>query len=460
MSGFFAEVRRESFLIVAMLLLYVVFSAGVFMMAQHRGVPAEAVIVQGSDAHEYVGLAHTMLSEHRFAFSPDASPEVFRTPGYPFFLAALLLTFGSIMAVPIVQGALIVLSGFFIYTLGRRYFSERVGIVAALLFVLDPTVLFLGVSTLSETLYVFLLLLTIILLGYGPRRTIVCITAGAVLGASILVRPAGLYLLPLVLLCTALIPSQTTSRALKSAVVVFAAACCVVIPWMIRNAEFGGRFGLSSISGYNALFYNAELFEAYRTGTSPESVGAEFKGVLGTEDEVSLKSFPYATQEEVLAKALILAHPVGYAYFHLAKTVPFFIGSSLDSVELSFVSAGLLPPRVAPPVNISGSILSGDVSGALSALFSNPLVLLERLFWVVICGFAFLYSCAVLYRRGTNWRFVLLSVLFIGAFAVLTGPVSGPRYRVPAEPFIFLLAAAGVHATITATRRRSPSEAV
>ncbi len=57
--------------------------------------------------------------------------------------------------------------------------------------------------------------------------------------------------------------------------------------------------------------------------------------------------------------------------------------------------------------------------------------------WVILRG---LWS-----KQSTLFKLFLCGVvLLVGYFASLTGPVAVPRYRLPAEPYLFLLASAGI----------------
>jgi hypothetical protein len=55
-----------------------------------HGASMEAMVAK-MDQVEYLQLADTMLSAHRFALFPDAPAEIFRTPGYPTFVAMTYL---------------------------------------------------------------------------------------------------------------------------------------------------------------------------------------------------------------------------------------------------------------------------------------------------------------------------------------------------------------------------------
>jgi glucan phosphoethanolaminetransferase (alkaline phosphatase superfamily) len=67
------------------------------------------------------------------------------------------------------------------------------------------------------------------------------------------------------------------------------------------------------------------------------------------------------------------------------------------------------------------------------------------LFWLIVCILAAITVCVALWRDHTLKKkqtvFILLAAALVLYFAVLTGPVSFPRYRLPAEPFMFTLAA-------------------
>lgn len=417
-------------------------------LAPFRALAPEAQVVFGSDEQEYAGLAQTLLSAHRFALTPSSPPEAFRTPGYPAFIAALLVVTNSWWSIVVVQILLSAFSTVLIYLLGTRYFSYGVGLFAAIVYSLDPTNMLFASDALTQTLYMFVFLLAIFLAGFpeGRRHIPTLIGSGILLGISALVRPAGLYIIPFVALLAAVSPQQQLRRAFVSAAIVLVAALLTLAPWIVRNGELAGGWSLSSISGYNALFYNAALFQSYRTGESEQAVLAQYDEDLGTDDSVLLRSFPYERREKALAESVIFPLLPQYAYFHIAKTIPFFIGSSIESTQQALAAK---EGTSVAPLNISNEALSGNVHGVLSALLSDPWVLLERIFWLVVSVSAFCFGLASLVGlRDPRVRAACIFFLIVIAYALLTGPVSSPGYRVAAEPFLLLLAAAGFAATI------------
>lgn len=277
--------------------------------------------------------------------------------------------------------------------------------------------------------------------------------AGVLVGCLVLIRPLGLFLAPLFLVWIAY-RSRTSLKHALSATLIFSVACAAVFtPWMTRNAVLSGHFALSSISGYNMLFYNVVEFEAQR-GVPKDTFIASLYQRLGTNDSFALRSFSYTQQEGVLVREYIGQHLISYAIFHILKTAPFFIGSSIDTTQRTLFSLGLLDGSPPPAVNISGLALSGNVHAIISETEAHPWEMGERIGWLLIATFAFGEMLWLLYRKDQRWAAALFFVLLIMTLAILTGPVSQPRYRIPAEPFLFLLSAAGVHASITAIRQR------
>ena len=123
--------------------------------------------------------------------------------------------------------------------LGRRVGGERIGLVAAAIAAVYPTLVAADGSLMSETLYGLLVgvgLLVALRLREDPRPPL-ALALGALIGLAALTRAEGLLFLPLLALPVCVAARHV--RTPRTAVVALAAACVgaavVVAPWTIRN---------------------------------------------------------------------------------------------------------------------------------------------------------------------------------------------------------------------------------
>ena len=100
------------------------------------------------DSHDYDQLARAMIE--RGEFTRTGQPEIFRTPGYPAFVAGIYWLSGN--SAFAVAGAGIVLDTalcLLTFLLGRELISQRVGLVAAAIQAISPVAIVSSVRLLS-----------------------------------------------------------------------------------------------------------------------------------------------------------------------------------------------------------------------------------------------------------------------------------------------------------------------
>ena len=145
---------------------------------------------------------------------------------------------------------------------------------------------------------------------------------------------------------------------------------------------------------------------------------------------------------ETLSAKEIRKDPAGYLRFHLVKTLPFFTSSSWK-VPLIYYRSYLLEDPLRP-VNYTDLLLQGGWKPVFLAIVQRPT---EWLFAVERLGrpLLLLLSLVPLWFERERRR-ILVMFLFglVMYFAIATGPVSNPRYRLPAEPPLFLLGLWGI----------------
>ena len=185
-----------------------------------------------ADSEAYWALGTRLASGESYQFGHNWT---FRTPGYPSFVALVVLVFGkSVIMVRIAQAFAGALACVPAYYLGRRWFGPRAGLLGAVLTALDPYLLLSCGLVISETVFSLLLVLTLsALAALGQRiRWGRSAIAGVLAGLAVLVRPSFLFFVPVGwLLCACRFRRQKVWLAnLTIALVV---SLLILVPWWI-----------------------------------------------------------------------------------------------------------------------------------------------------------------------------------------------------------------------------------
>jgi len=127
----------------------------------------------------------------------------FRGPLYPYLLAGFLLVTGkSLFLVRFLQIIIASFSAIMVFLLGRRVFSEKIGIISGLAYAAYGTIIFYETMLLIPVVFIFLNLLAVYLLlkhkgEYNLKRWLL---AGLIAGLSAIARPNILILMPFFLI--------------------------------------------------------------------------------------------------------------------------------------------------------------------------------------------------------------------------------------------------------------------
>lgn len=220
---------------------------------------------QGGYDRLATGLATTGTFT-RYPESPTFVPEVIRTPGYPLFVAAVYLLFGTgnHMAVAIAQAFVFAGICLLVYLLTRRALAlsepraesirgpQRVEWVAALITSLYSPLPYYGALVLTElwTAFVATAAMVVCLKAARGGKLRDFAIAGALLTGTTLIRPA-FVLLPffLAIAVPLLVRSQRSRRALAGWGVLTLTAALALAPWLTYNYVYLGRVTLSPAGG-------------------------------------------------------------------------------------------------------------------------------------------------------------------------------------------------------------------
>jgi 4-amino-4-deoxy-L-arabinose transferase-like glycosyltransferase len=188
------------------------------------------------------------------------APTAYYPPGYPLLLGALywitLHTFlsegltGIVVFVNLIAGvAAIVL----VYAIARRFADVRTGLVAAAIVALWPNLILHTAVTLSETLFIALMLLTIWLVVRAPldgyQWPATC-AAGVALGLATIVRPIALPLIGAFAVAWLIARVSWRTTLVRTGLVTLTCVG-VLVPWIARNSVVMGAAVLTTNTGDN-----------------------------------------------------------------------------------------------------------------------------------------------------------------------------------------------------------------
>jgi 4-amino-4-deoxy-L-arabinose transferase-like glycosyltransferase len=389
----------------------------------------------GGDAANYVELGQRIFAGQGFSSVQNGvlAPEVARLPLVPFLVGLFGPNLLWYIGLQMVISALSVL---LLYWLATRIFGETVAIWTALIFAFDPLAIYNSALVLTETWFVFFLLLSVYLLvryfDYPDRRWLVF--SAACLGFSALTRPVALFFPLVVILAITLLFAVPWRRKLVAMVLFLIVFGLVISPWVVRNYDRTGVAGLSAMPAYNLYFYNARVFYAREHQLS----SGQAKQIFRTWRQEVVNKLPgpaseLALQDFYLQKAveIISTNPTAYLKFHLLNTAAVFFNTGLDDILIVWQGS-------APEINFT-DYLSRGPSGALELLQNHPLSVAGKLFVLalyVVVALGWLFSMDRGRKIFGYHVFFLITILFFG---LTTGAVAEARFRLPAEPFLILL---------------------
>src|SRR5208283_967567 len=110
-----------------------------------------------SDDKDYDAIARSLV--HGDGFTLDGHPTAYRLPGYPLLLAASYAVFGdSKTPMRILQIIADVISCLLLFSIGKKLFSEKVGLLAAAILALFPIQVLYVSHLMTETIFTAILL--------------------------------------------------------------------------------------------------------------------------------------------------------------------------------------------------------------------------------------------------------------------------------------------------------------
>ncbi len=432
------------------LLLIVLFALAIRMVLFVSLKPWDSEAVQKNiivgDAMEYQPLALSVMSDNSFGAFSAYRTGPYRTPGYPVFVALIYsISSDSVWAVLLVQIFLSLISVVLVYKIAATTFPRQIALVSSFLFASDITQAYWTVALYTDTLFLFLFLISIYYLIKSIKDNSlmsVCLSA-LFLGIATLVRPVS-FLFPLVAVSAIFLFYKLKLRMKLVYSVLFCAIfIAAVSPWLLHNYSMFGEAKLSSISGYNLLLYNAAYTEMYRTGKPVEEVRKNFLDLAIKQgvDTTSKYSFKNSHIFSGIAKQYIKDNFILYCKRHFMGIINMYAGLGTEKLTAVFhLKAKSFNPDHDPfgKPGIFSRIHTFFQSKSKAVIFIG----FGLGFYLFINYLFALYGIYLLI--GEKEKLLFLFIFIILYFSVLTGVIGYDRYRIPFMPLINILCAVGL----------------
>jgi 4-amino-4-deoxy-L-arabinose transferase-like glycosyltransferase len=377
-------------------------------------------------------------------FWPTLSAMTDRMPLYPLLLAAIQHAFGDApRAVALIQAAMDAATCALIAALGALI-SPRVGWIAGILAALSPTLIVFSTQILTDSLFLFFFALMLLALARFLLRpgALLAIGAGLSGGLALVTRTVVAPLLaaatPLVF-AFALAQRRNVGLALSAAMLFVLAAAAPIAPVLLRNLAQYQSFALTSQTGDHLALWIVPLVAQRADGTpyqvTVDRMEERYRQRTGQGSTDVSNPFRRAALQTELAREEMGRLPLA-AY---AK-------AWLEGMVVNLAAPALLAdPRVrALPkpsfYNTAGTTLW---QRARAYLFEQPgayqilllLGLLAMLPFLALEAIGF-----VMLAWSKPWAAALAGAV-LAYFLLLNGPVAAPKYRLPIEPVLTVLAA-------------------
>ena len=456
-----------------------------------------------ADAMRYNNLALNLINHHLYSRDtvPPCRPESFVPPGYPIFIAFGYLIFGkNPISIIIIQIILSCVTGILAFLLALQFLENRkIAFIGGILFGLSPNIAFHSTKLISESLFTFLILLSLYLLlliiknkqqiatqissplmgedkGGGEtclvptlshtptikeeevktnfnKQLIPLLLAGFLFGLATYVRTISIYF-PILVFIILLIRQKKINIRLISIIGFIIIYFLTLTPWIIRNTMVFKKPIFATTAEVNVFLYNAPTVIASEKGISlseaRDTIWSEVQTVFANNPQLD------TTNEAIRAQIgsrvglkYILHSPLTYAKIHgssflLNFIVPIGISPLIQYINGKPLTELQVKPRVMQ--DALALLARGKIKQAVDLVikerFSNlsPIGFLILIWAAIFQLFIMIGVIICLIRYFKKTFYLLIPIIY---FTLATGPVCDARLRVPIEPLLIILAAIG-----------------
>lgn len=393
-----------------------------------------------ADAREYVLYAHNLKNYGVYSrsdtFTVDGQvnpvPDAKRAPLYPLFITLFLdkqPTTDNLATIVRVQAVISTFTVLLVFWIARSFLPISLALTASALTAISPHLVTMNIYLLSETLFCFFVVLTILLMTKSAEKPgiIIPMLAGLMLGASALTHPMLLYLIvPLVFY---LMHSWGWNSGWKKVGAIVLGFSVLYGPWLARNIDTLGTHGDNTL-----------MLAALRTGVyvdmmhqkNPQSYGYPYRSDPRFEET----SGDLSSVLKEIGNEFRKAPAEQLRWYILGKPLTSWSWANIEGPGDVFVYPVLSTPyRYLPQ-------------------FKATHVLMQSTHWILVALMVAGICIAWLPQRQSGLPkdavFIarLVSVLLLYHVAIMMIGFPLPRYAIPMRPFLHIMSMLPIALTV------------
>jgi 4-amino-4-deoxy-L-arabinose transferase-like glycosyltransferase len=352
-------------------------------------------------------IGASLASGHGFSspFGPSTGPTAWEPPLYPYLTAGVFLLFGiyshaSAFVLLTLNSIFSALTCVPIFLIARKIFSEKVAVGSACAWALLPNVMFWCTRAIWETSLAALLLTTIFWLALtleDREGWLPWFQFGLLWGITALSSTSLLSFLPAAGLWPWYRRAKRGKRSVAGVALASVVFCACITPWLIRNYQTFGKF----------IFIRDNVGAELRMGNGEGADGTWMEYLHPTQNLYAMQQY------QAMGELAYVAMRKRQAFDYIEASYARFAGLCLR--RFIYFWAG--PPKATQP---------WWMNEAKNSLFLASSVLM---FWGL--------GRALRLRRPGAWLLFWLILLYPAIYYVV---FPAPRYRVPIEPEMVILA--------------------
>jgi 4-amino-4-deoxy-L-arabinose transferase-like glycosyltransferase len=368
-------------------------------------------------------------------------------PLYAWFIGLHALAFGKmvVLASVFTQGVLDAGTCLLIHSIAKTL-NPRIAIPAAIMATLNPTQIILSALVLTDTIFLFfsaLFLLAAVRWLRAPSwrwAVILGISLGCAAMVRIVVVPWAVFLV-LFLLVVAAARSQFSARVVGQLMLVSAIFALSLAPVLWRNVSHYGSWSLTSQGGIHLAYWIVPLVKEARDGTVWAVGREEMEKAVRTRFPTATDNpFEQSRRYQVLAREELAK--LDFASFAKAWIFGAAMNLAAPAITLSQVVASL------PRTGFYATKATSLPDKAFNFLFHSDnaiyaWVVLISIVGLVVIRLIQLVGLWTLIGRESNWPILAMFFFWVSFILAVSGPIASPKYRLPIEPVLMVLAGAG-----------------